>query len=78
MEVGGQPGLRARSTAPGDRAWGPLSPLSCLSKSVRSPQVARLPLAGRGETRDPQSTPIQGFTIHICILKATFPHRHTW
>lgn len=44
----------------------------------RSPQVARLPLAGRGETRDPQSTPIQGFTIHICILKATFPHRHTW
>lgn len=33
---------------------------------------------GRGETRDPQSTPIQGFTIHICILKATFPHRHTW
>ena len=59
VEVGGQPGLRAPSTAPGDRAWGPLSPLSCLSKGVRSPQVARLPLAGGGRPETPRAPPFR-------------------
>lgn len=65
-------GLRGRCTAP----WGQGM---VVSQSLALPQQgARPPLAGRGETRGPQSTPIQGFTIHICILKVAFPHPYTW
>lgn len=55
----GSRGLRAHSTAPGDRAWWPLDPVSCLLQAIRSPRAAHPPLWGRRETRDLQSTPFR-------------------